>query len=124
MRVAISRIVTFLGVTLALSACNKAAPQAGAESDVPSSSGPITIIADSNGFTPSEVKVSKGKEAKLHFQRKTDDTCATDVVFPELNIKKPLPLNQVVEITLPPSGERRYTFTCGMGMYKSSVIVN
>jgi plastocyanin domain-containing protein len=124
MRLPSSRLLTVLGVSFALSACSKPAPQAGAESDVPSSSGPITIIADSNGFTPSEVKVSKGKEAKLHFQRKTDDTCATEVVFPELNIKKPLPLNQVVEITLPPSGERRYTFTCGMGMYKSSVVVN
>jgi len=115
--------VAFLAL-LSASCSKSSAATEGATSQNAVAAGPVTIIADGNGFTPSEVKVAKGSDGKLRFQRKSDDTCATEVVFPELNIKKPLPLNQVVEITVPTTEAKTYAFTCGMGMFKSAVVVN
>ncbi|MCL2723816.1 MAG: cupredoxin domain-containing protein [Polyangiaceae bacterium] len=87
-------------------------------------SAPIAITADQEGFKPSSITVKKGSEARLVFTRTTDDTCATAVVFPELNIRKDLPKGQPVEIVIPTDKERTLTFQCGMGMFKSTVVVS
>ena len=86
-------------------------------------SGPIPITADGDGFKPSKLKLKKGAPATLVFTRTSDDTCATEVVFPQLAIKKDLPKGQPVSITIPTDKEQTLTFQCGMGMYKSSVVV-
>jgi plastocyanin domain-containing protein len=69
------------------------------------------------------VEARAGKPLTLRFLRTTDDTCAKEVVFPSLGVRKSLPLGQEVDIALvPTSGETR--FTCGMGMVKGSVFAN
>ena len=100
---------------LMIVACNKEAPA--------QSSGRIAIRADDKGFTPSSVTLKKGAPATLVFTRTSNDTCATSVVFPELKIKKDLPLNQPVDVEVPTGDARTLAFTCGMGMFKSSVVV-
>ena len=89
----------------------------------PAGNGEIPITANEKGFSPSSVTVQKGSKATLVFTRTTDDTCATEVVFPELNIKKDLPKNTPVKIEIPTDKEQRISFQCGMGMYKSAVVV-
>lgn len=86
-------------------------------------SGVITVEAGEKGFAPSSVKVKRGAPASLVFTRTTDDTCATEVVFPDLGVKKDLPKGTPVAIELPTDKEQTLTFQCGMGMYKSSVVV-
>jgi plastocyanin domain-containing protein len=81
------------------------------------------IKVDNKGFSPSEVKLEKGKPAELVFVRTSDQTCAKEVVFPELKIEKDLPLNTPVKIVIPTSEGRTLTFQCGMAMYKSSVVI-
>jgi plastocyanin domain-containing protein len=83
----------------------------------------IPITVDGDGFKPSAVKLKKGAPATLVFTRTTDDTCATEVVFPQLEIKKELPKGKPVAIVIPTDKEQTLTFQCGMGMYKSSVVV-
>ena len=83
----------------------------------------VAIRADDKGFTPSSVTVKKGQPAVLVFTRTTDDTCAKEVVFKEINLKKELPLNQPVEVEVPTADARSLAFTCGMGMFKGSVVV-
>jgi plastocyanin domain-containing protein len=89
----------------------------------PAGTGEIPITADDNGFSPSSVTLPKGAPATLVFTRTTDDTCATEVVFPELNVTKPLPKGTPVKIEVPTDKEQRLTFQCGMGMYKSAVVI-
>lgn len=103
-------------VGLACPACEK-----GDRNDPP---GTVRVTADGKGFKPSSVTFKKGTPATLVFTRTTDDTCATEVVFPDLNVKKELPKGQAVAITIPTEKERTLTFQCGMGMYKSSVVVS
>jgi hypothetical protein len=85
--------------------------------------GSTLVTANEHGFTPSSVTVAKGKPATLTFLRTTDETCATAVAFPEIGVKKDLPLNQPVEIEVPTTEARKLTFQCGMGMFKSSVVI-
>jgi plastocyanin domain-containing protein len=81
------------------------------------------IVADDKGFTPSSVTLKKGGPGKLTFFRTTDETCATEVVFPELGLKQALPKGTPVTIDVPTAEDRKLTFQCGMGMYKSAVLI-
>lgn len=87
-------------------------------------SGAVEVVANEDGFKPSSVTFKKGAPASLVFVRTTDETCATEVVFPELSLKKDLPKGERVTITIPTDKERTLTFQCGMGMYKSAVVVD
>lgn len=81
------------------------------------------VAADEDGFKPSSVTLKKGAPATLVFTRKTEQTCATEVVFPELGIEKDLPRGVPVSIVVPTDEVRTLTFQCGMGMYKSAVVI-
>jgi len=99
-------------------ACNKsdAAGKQGA--------GGTSVIADDHGYTPSSIDVPVDKPTAVTFTRTTDDTCAKEVVFPELKINEPLPLNKPVTITIPAGPARTLTFQCGMGMFKGKVVAH
>ncbi len=83
----------------------------------------VAVKVDGDGFTPSSATFKKGEHAQLIFTRTSDKTCAKEVVFPELNLKKPLPLNEAVAIDVPTADARTLGFQCGMGMYKSTVTI-
>lgn len=83
----------------------------------------VAVTADENGFSPSSVEVHQGDAVALGFTRTSDDTCAKEVVFPEMDVKKDLPLNKTVYVVVPTEQARTFSFTCGMQMYKSSVVV-
>ncbi len=107
--------------TLALlAACDKGGASGNA---TVAAGGAVPVTAGSDGFKPSSVTFPQGSAGKLVFTRTTDDTCATEVVFPELNIKKELPKGQPVTVDVPTDKAQTLTFQCGMGMYKSSVVI-
>ena len=106
--------------------CSKSDPSTVTSSGgatVTSSSGDINVIANDKGFIPSSVAVKKGASTTLVFTRTTDDTCAKEVVFPELKVTKELPLNQKVAFDVPAADARTLTFQCGMGMFKGKVVI-
>lgn len=83
----------------------------------------VEVTASANGFSPKNVAVKKGEATTLVFTRTTDETCATEVVFPEIKLKKDLPLNKQVAVELPVDTARTLAFECGMGMFKSAVVI-
>jgi hypothetical protein len=86
-----------------------------------------TMLATFGGLAGCNKKTDDAKAAPAQsgtIAITVDDTCATEVVFPELSIKKELPKNTPVSITVPTDKEQKLTFQCGMGMYKSSVVVS
>ena len=85
--------------------------------------GHLRIEANEEGFSPATVAVQKGQKLTLDFIRTSQNTCATEVVFPEIDVKQDLPLATVVPIEVPTGDARTLTFQCGMGMYKSKVVI-
>ena len=75
------------------------------------------------GFVPATVEASAGAALELVFTRRTNETCAKEVEVPSLKIRKMLPLNQPVSITIPAGPARAVDFVCGMNMLKGSVVV-
>ena len=75
------------------------------------------------GFVPAKVSLRAGMPARITFVRTTEKTCGTEVVFPSLNIKRALPLNQPVQIEFMPSTTGEIAFACGMNMFKGVVVV-
>jgi hypothetical protein len=66
----------------------------------------VVVTVTDKGFEPSRVSVQEGQPARITFRRTTDNTCATEVVFPSLNIRRALPLNEDVEIEFTPAAVR------------------
>ena len=64
-----------------------------------------------------------GKPVTIVVTRKTEQTCAKEIVFPDQGIRKPLPLNEAVEISLPASPKGEMTYVCGMSMISGKVLV-
>lgn len=83
----------------------------------------VAISAGDEGFKPSRVEVEKGQATTLRFTRTSDKTCADKVVFPDIELEKELPLNKPVDVVVPTDQSRTLAFQCGMGMYKSSVVI-
>lgn len=84
--------------------------------------GPVVEITGS-GYKPDSVTAEAGKPVTITFVRRTEATCGTEVVFPDLKIEKPLPLNKPVEVTITPVKSGDLRFTCGMDMLRGKVVV-
>ena len=83
----------------------------------------VEMAVTEDGFVPSKVKALKGEKLRLVVTRKTDRTCAKEIVVPSHGINQPLPLGKAVTVELTPraSGEIRYA--CGMDMISGVVLV-
>ena len=83
----------------------------------------IEVQVTKEGFVPSQIEVAAGKPVTIAFRRTTDETCATEAVFPSLKRRVKLPLNTPVRVTLQPRSGQSIAFACGMGMYSGKVVV-
>jgi plastocyanin domain-containing protein len=94
-----------------------ATPQAGKAGQT------IEIQVTGEGFVPANIKVKKGQPVRLVVTRKTDRTCATEIVIRDQGINRKLPLNQPVTVEFTPvkSGQLRYA--CGMDMISGVIVV-
>jgi RND family efflux transporter MFP subunit len=81
------------------------------------------VVVNEQGFEPATLALRAGTPARLTFIRTTDKTCGTDVVFPSLNIRRALPLNEPVQIEFTPARSGAIAFACGMNMLNGVVIV-
>lgn len=103
--------------------CKSASESAETHQKSSAVTGTVKVLVDGDGFQPSNVSTQKGQPLTLEFTRTTEKTCATQVTFPELNLTKDLPLNSPVAVQVPTETARRLTFQCGMGMFKSAVVI-
>ncbi|WP_394821130.1 cupredoxin domain-containing protein [Pendulispora albinea] len=119
MRIVAALVPLALAASLGVAGCNK--------SDDPQNLQPVSgeqkVEANEKGFTPSTIAVKKGSTTHLVFTRTTADTCATEVVFPDLGIQKELPVGKPVSVDIPADQDKTLRFACGMGMFNGKVVV-
>lgn len=83
----------------------------------------IDIAVTSGGFEPERIEVKKGEPVRLVVTRKTDKTCATEIVIADAKIRKELPLNKPVEIEFTPQKTGKLRYACGMDMVSGELVV-
>jgi RND family efflux transporter MFP subunit len=81
------------------------------------------VLVTEKGFEPGRVSLRAGSAARLTFVRTTDKTCGTEVMFPSLNLKRALPLNEPVAIEFTPAKTGEIAFACGTNMLKGVIVV-
>ena len=120
-----------LGLLLAGGACRSQKPVSTAPpvvADTPPTSGvappagKIAMTVTEEGFVPARVPAKKGQPITLSITRKTDHTCAREIVFEGQDGKTKLPLDQAVDVTYTPKASGELKFGCAMGMMVSGVL--
>jgi plastocyanin domain-containing protein len=85
--------------------------------------GEIHIDVTDQGFVPAEAKLRSGQPTTLVFTRKTEQTCATEVVIADLGVRRLLPMGQPVRIEVPAGRTGTLSYACGMDMVKGQVSI-
>lgn len=75
------------------------------------------------GYEPAAVKLRRGVPARLTFTRKVSGTCATEVVLADYGLRRALPLGEPVVVEFTPGKTGEFTFSCGMGMLRGTLVV-
>ena len=109
------RWIAAAAAALALAGC-------GGGAETKAGPGEVAIQVTSDGFVPAVAQLEKGKPATLVVTRKTDKTCATEMVFAANGEKHVLPLNQTVRIELPADRPDTMSYACAMDMIKGQVV--
>jgi plastocyanin len=110
-----------LGIRPAKSAAAGPAPSDNRRADAVQTA---KVVVSEQGFEPAKLTLRAGTRARITFIRTTDKTCGTEVVFPSLNIRRALPLNEPVEIEFTPLKNGEIAFACGMNMLRGTVVVD
>ena len=82
-----------------------------------------TVRLTDKGYQPSSLKLRRGVPARVTFVRQVADGCGTEIVLPEYNLRRDLPLNKPVTVEFTPKKTGEFNFTCGMGMMRGKIIV-
>jgi Cu+-exporting ATPase len=84
----------------------------------------VKVLVTEQGYEPAKVMIRAGTQSRITFIRTTEKTCGKEVVFPALNIRRALPLNQPVTIELAPTASGEIGFVCGVNMLQGTVVVH
>ena len=82
----------------------------------------IEMSVTDKGFEPAVVKVKKGEPVTLVITRKTDKTCATEIVIDEEKISTKLPLNKAVTVSFTPKKAGDMKYGCAWGKMIGGVL--
>lgn len=83
----------------------------------------VKISVTEKGFVPAVVTVQAGRPVTLLVTRKTDRTCATELVLKTHGINEKLPLGKTVVIRFTPEKTGTLEYSCGMDMYHGKIVV-
>jgi hypothetical protein len=97
-----------------------AAPAASPNPAVPP--GAITVDVGAHGFQPARIEIPASRSVTLALRRSAEPNCGATFVIPSLGISRQLPPASTVILQLPPQPPGELRFTCGMGMYRGSII--
>jgi hypothetical protein len=88
----------------------------------PSTPGRVEVTVTEDGFVPSKIPAKAGETLTLAITRKTEKTCATNIMFAGQEGQTDLPLNETVEVAYVPKQSGEVKFGCSMGMMIGGVL--
>jgi len=83
----------------------------------------VALSVTEDGFVPADIKIKKGELTHLVITRRTDQTCAKQIVIPDYGLSADLPLNVPVTLSLTPKSAGEIRYVCGMGMLRGVLSV-
>ena len=86
----------------------------------------IEITVTQKGFEPAQIDVKKGEPVVLVFTRKTDKTCAKDILVDagdDRRVSRTLPLDQPVTVEAVFRKSGRLGYACSMDMITGVIAV-
>ena len=83
----------------------------------------VSIAVTERGFEPASVTVQSGRPVTLLVTRRTERTCATELILKEHGIDEKLPLGRTVAIRFTPEHAGRLTYACPMDMIHGTIVV-
>ncbi len=83
----------------------------------------VEMKVTEDGFVPSKVKALKGEKVRLVVTRKTERTCAKEIVIKGYGVNQPLPLDKPVTVELTPKASGEIKYACGMDMISGVILV-
>jgi plastocyanin domain-containing protein len=96
-----------IALALLLVSCSDAAAK-------PPLANKVTMAVTDKGFEPADLRVKSGEPVELTITRKTADTCATEIVIDEYDVKATLPLNEAVVVKFTPAKTGTLKYGCAM----------
>ena len=96
----------FVGVSLLLG-------MVGCKPQVPFANEAVLTVTD-KGFEPQNLRVHEGQPVVLTITRKSDSTCATEIVIDEYKVDTKLPLNETVKVSFTPTKAGDLKYGCAM----------
>jgi plastocyanin domain-containing protein len=115
----------FVALSLLAAACKPKAPPAPppAPAAAPAAVSPrVEVAVTDEGFVPSRIPAKAGAPLTLVITRKTDKTCAREILFAGQEGKTELPLDKAVEVVYTPKAVGEIKFGCAMGMMVGGVL--
>ena len=115
------RTLGIIAVMALASACDRGTNAAGSSGPPPAGATMLQLKVEGMKYLPSSMTAPPNKPVRLTIKRVSDDGCGQQIVFPSLDIRRDLPLNEAVAVdfTMPASGT--VAFTCGMNMMRGSI---
>jgi plastocyanin domain-containing protein len=83
----------------------------------------VEMQVTEDGFVPAKIKANKGEKLRLVITRKTEHTCATEIVIKEAGINTKLPLDKTVTVEVTPKKSGELKYACGMDMITGVIFV-
>ncbi len=81
------------------------------------------MILVKGGYTPDVIVVQHGKPVRLNFRREETASCSEMVVLPDFDKSAQLPTGETVSVEFVPEVPGEFEFTCQMGMFRGTLIV-
>jgi len=94
------------------------------EVDVTAQAAPkVKMQVTQSGYSPTVIRVKKGVPVELVIKNPLENSCLSTFALPEFNINSVSLKVGNTNLQFTPTKTGEYTFSCGMGMFKGTVIV-
>lgn len=94
------------------------------EADVTDQSAPLVkMTVTPTGYTPNVIRVKKGVPVQLEIENPLENSCLSTFMIPDFNINHVNLKKGTTNLSFTPDKTGEYTFSCGMQMYKGTIVV-